>query len=98
VHHLTRPQGLARPHVHPRAVGTRGALQQDLHAPARRPAPFQPGRHDAGVVEHQKVAGLQQGRQVGEHEIAQAGARRIDREQPRGGALGQRPLRNELRR
>ena len=64
------------------------ALDHHLDAAAGVLASLQPRPDDSRVVEHQQVARREQGRQVGEAEVAQNGRMltRVDLQQARGGA------------
>ena len=72
------------------------ALDQRLDAAAGRLASEQPRLQHARVVEHQQVAGHEQALDVGEREVARRVAR--DVQQPARRALGQRVLRDQVRR
>src|SRR5690606_3789795 len=60
--------------------------------------PEQPRRNHPGVVEHQQVAGLQQLRQVTHLQVGERALARWHHQQPAGGTLGQRLLRDQFLR
>ena len=63
-------QRLAAAQLNERFPIARQALDQGLDTPAAGPPAAQPGANHARVVQQQQVTGAQQGRQVGEGEVA----------------------------
>ena len=62
---------LARAHLHARLMRAEQAFDQDLDATAALLAAIQSRRQDAGIVEHQQIARLQQLRQLAHAPILQ---------------------------
>ena len=72
--------------------------EQDLGLAAARPAAEEASREDAAAVRDEKVAGAEELRKVGEGAVLEGAGRTVEHEQPRGVALGERLLGDELRR
>jgi hypothetical protein len=68
-------QWLTDPQLGQALAVTQQPFQHHLDAAAAVLAAEQPRRYDAGVVEHEQVAGAQQARQVTEAAVAQLAAR-----------------------
>jgi len=58
----------------------------------------EPRRHNLGVVDDDKVAGAEQIGQVADRPMGKRAVGPIHDEQPRGGPVGKRLLRDQLRR
>lgn len=79
---------LVRRELHQRLVTCQGALQQDLHPPARGLGTEQPCGDDARVVEHQQVAGPQALGQIAQGAVSNRTAGAIEQQQATGRAGG----------
>src|SRR6266568_4747646 len=95
------------PRLHQRAprVFASRFRQQDFYHPAwllaiahHHSPRIQPRWNHAAVVEHQQIAGSQQGRELGELTVAQLACRAVHQEHATLVALRRRLLRNQLRR
>ena len=94
-----RPELLARVHERVPRLGVEAPEQEALDRPAARHTTAQQARREhPGVVDHQQVAGAQEGRQVG-HPCAHGRPRRaLEDHQPRVAPLVWRHLRHQIRR
>ena len=105
-HHLPGTQRLARPHVQQRPCratdrpwpGLERPLEQHVDRATARFAARQARRHHPSVVEHQQVARLEQPGKRAAGQVPPRVARRTDRQQSRGAALGEGLLGDEFGR
>jgi hypothetical protein len=87
------PRGLL---AHRLLRGRDRPLEKDLDAAARALVSGEARRHDARVVEDEQIAGLEQPGQVADLQIAALAVRRVEQQQPAGGPLRERFLRDEV--
>ena len=77
-------------------VGLQRPLQKNLDSPAGGFGSDQSCRHDAGVVEHEQIAGPQEGRQILHQSVAESAGSSFEHQQAASRAFGERCLGNQL--
>ncbi len=95
---VARLERMARVRERERLALAGDPLDEQLDAAARALVAAQARLDDPGVVQHQRIARVDQGRQVGEGEVAQRAARAVQVQQAAGGARLRGMLGNELGR